>query len=130
MTLRELHFISFISWSFCLFVFFQVEQLNLLSDSNKLLREQKNKLDQLLETTQSRVQELEGEIQPLKESVKSLTVQKDALVAEKTALKNEVRMHYCVEHIAEKLRNVCLCAGCQMECSYYSVDRAVQSGRP
>jgi len=62
----------------------------LLSDSNKLLREQKNKLDQLLETTQSRVQELEGEIQPLKESMKALTVQKDALVAEKTALKNEV----------------------------------------
>jgi len=71
-------------------MYLQVEQLNLLSDSNKLLREQKNKLDQLLETTQSRVQELEGEIQPLKESVKTLTVQKDALVAEKTALKNEV----------------------------------------
>ena len=69
---------------------FQVEQLNLLSDSNKLLREQKNKLDQQFEASTSRVHELEGEVQPLKENIKMLTVQKDALVAEKTALKNEV----------------------------------------
>lgn len=68
----------------------QVEQLNLLSDSNKLLREQKNKLEQQLETSTSRVHELEVEVQPLKENIKLLTVQKDALVAEKTALKNEV----------------------------------------
>ena len=68
---------------------FQVEQLDLLSDSNKLLREQKNKLDQQLEASTSRVHEL-GEVQPLKENIKMLTVQKDALVAEKTALKNEV----------------------------------------
>ena len=74
----------------CVITVFQVEQLNLLSDSNKLLREQKNKLDQQLETSTSRVHKLEGEVQPLKENIKMLTVQKDALVAEKTALKNEV----------------------------------------
>ena len=67
-----------------------MEQLNLLSDSNKLLREQKNKLEQQFETSTSRVSELEGEVQPLKENIKMLTVQKDALVAEKTALRNEV----------------------------------------
>ena len=67
-----------------------MEQLNLLSDSNKLLREQKNKLEQQLETSTSCVRELEAEVQPLKENMKILTVQKDALVAEKTALKNEV----------------------------------------
>ena len=62
----------------------------MLSDSNKLLREQKNKLEQQLETSTSHVHELEVEVQPLKENIKLLTVQKDALVAEKTALKNEV----------------------------------------
>ena len=67
-----------------------MEQLNLLSDSNKLLREQKNKLEQQLEASTSSVRELEAEVQPLKENMKILTVQKDALVAEKTALKNEV----------------------------------------
>ena len=34
--------------------------------------------------------ELEEEVQPLKENMKVLTVQKDALVAKKTALKNKV----------------------------------------
>ena len=75
----------------------QVEQLNLLSDSNKLLREQKNKLEQQLETSTSRVRELEGEVQPLKENIKMITVQKDALVAEKTALRNEVRTPLCLK---------------------------------
>ena len=70
----------------------QVEQLNLLSDSNKLLREQKNKLEQQLEVSTSHVHELEGEVQPLKENIKMITVQKDALVAEKTALRNEVHV--------------------------------------
>ena len=74
----------------------QVEQLNLLSDSNKLLREQKIKLEQQLEASTSRVRELEGEVQPLKENVKILTVQKDALVAEKAALKNEVLKMFTV----------------------------------
>jgi len=88
----------------CVVVLLQVEQLNLLSDSNKLLREQKNKLEQQLEVSTSRVHELEGEVQPLKENMKMLTVQKDALVAEKTALKNEVcvyipKISHCVFEI-------------------------------
>ena len=66
-----------------------VEQLN-LSDSNKLLRKRKNKLEQQLEISMSRMRELEEGIQPLKENMKVLTVQKDALVAEKTAFKNKV----------------------------------------
>ena len=66
-----------------------MEQLN-LSDSKKLLRKQKNKLEQQLEISMSRMRELEAEAQPLKENMKVLTVQKDALVAVKTVLKNEV----------------------------------------
>lgn len=38
------------------------------------------------------VQQLEGEMKPLKDGLQSLTSQKDALLAEKTALKNEVSM--------------------------------------
>lgn len=38
------------------------------------------------------VQELEGDMKPLKDGLQSLTSQKDALLAEKTALKNEVNM--------------------------------------
>ena len=66
-----------------------MEQLN-LNDSNKLLGEQKNKLEQQLEISMSCMRELEEEAQPLKENMKALTVQKDALVAVKPALKNEV----------------------------------------
>jgi len=36
------------------------------------------------------VQELEGDMKPLRDGMQSLTSQKDALLAEKTALKNEV----------------------------------------
>ena len=38
------------------------------------------------------VQELEGDMKPLRDNLQSLTSQKDALLAEKTALKNEVSM--------------------------------------
>lgn len=36
------------------------------------------------------IQQLEGEMRPLRDGLQSLTSQKDALLAEKTALKNEV----------------------------------------
>jgi len=38
----------------------------------------------------TQVQELEGDMKPLRDGMQSLTSQKDALLAEKTALKNEV----------------------------------------
>ena len=38
----------------------------------------------------SQIQQLEGEMRPLKVDIQSLTTQKDAMLAEKTALKNEV----------------------------------------
>jgi len=42
----------------------------------------------------TQVQELEGDMKPLRDGMQSLTSQKDALLAEKTALKNEVSMAY------------------------------------
>ena len=40
----------------------------------------------------AQIKGLEGEMKPLKDGVQSLTSQKDALLAEKTALKNEAAM--------------------------------------
>ena len=45
---------------------------------------------QPLSWVRPQVQELEGDMKPLKDGLQSLTSQKDALLAEKTALKNEV----------------------------------------
>ena len=65
----------------------QVESLNLLSDSNKLLREERDRQSAQLCTLEEQCKQLEGELGPLRESNKSLTAQKDALLAEKTALR-------------------------------------------
>lgn len=65
----------------------QVESLNLLSDSNRLLREERDRQLLQLRELEERCRQLEGEMGPLKENNKSLTAQKDALLAEKTALR-------------------------------------------
>ena len=98
--------------------YLQVEQLNLLSDSNKLLREQKNKLEQQLEASTSHAHELEVEVQPLKENIKLLTVQKDALVAEKTALKNEVLKY----SLCSVCKHFCTCA-----CTFHLCSRELET---
>ena len=59
----------------------------MLSDSNKLLREEKRSQDERVKVLEGRCEELEGEMGPLKESIRQLTAQKDVLVAEKTALR-------------------------------------------
>ena len=89
----------------------------MLSDSNKLLREQKNKLEQQLEVSTTRAHELEVEVQPLKENIKLLTVQKDALVAEKTALKNEVLK--C--SLCSVCKHFCMCT-----CSFHLCSRELE----
>ena len=61
--------------------------MNLLSDSNKLLREERDRQSSQLCALEERCKQLEGELGPLRESNKSLTAQKDALLAEKTALR-------------------------------------------
>jgi len=44
----------------------------------------------IIDYSVSQIQQLEADMRPLKDSIQSLTTQKDALLAEKTALKNEV----------------------------------------
>ena len=59
----------------------------MLSDSNRLLREEKKAQDELVKTLEKRCVELEGEMAPLHKTIKQLTAQKDVLIAEKTALR-------------------------------------------
>ena len=59
----------------------------MLSDSNRLLREEKKSQDERIKVLEQRCEELEGEMGPLRESIKQLTAQKDVLVAEKSALR-------------------------------------------
>ena len=59
----------------------------MLSDSNKLLRAEKKVHEEKIASLEKQREQLEGELDPLKETIKQLTGQKDALVAEKTALR-------------------------------------------
>ena len=76
----------------CLFTDFlcQVETLNLLSDSNRFLREEKDRMYQQIRELEVKGQELGEQLKPLKEANRLLVAQKDTLLAEKAALKNEV----------------------------------------
>ena len=64
-----------------------METLNLLSDSNRLLREERDRQLTKMKELEAAVERLEGEVGPLKETNRQLVAQKDALVAEKTALR-------------------------------------------
>ena len=68
----------------------QVETLNLLTDSNRLLREEKDRMYQQIRELEGKCQELGEQLKPLREANRSLVGQKDTLLAEKAALKNEV----------------------------------------
>ena len=86
----------------------KVENLNVLQDSNRFLREEKNSLEQQVTRLVARVcgfayqlfipffitlwqvKWFEGEMGPLSENNRLLSAQKDTLLAEKAALKNEV----------------------------------------
>ena len=65
----------------------QVENLNLLTDSNRLLREERESLTQQVSTLEEKARQLSDELQLVKESNRTLSGQKDALLAEKTALR-------------------------------------------
>ncbi|XP_030839084.1 nucleoprotein TPR isoform X3 [Strongylocentrotus purpuratus] len=68
----------------------KVQSLNVVTDSNRLLREEKERVEQQLQQLKAKVSELEGAILPLQEQTRTITAQRDALAAEKVALSNEV----------------------------------------
>ena len=65
----------------------QVQNLNLLTDSNRLLREERETLSQKVSELEGKSRQLSDDLQQLRETNRTLVGQKDALVAEKTALR-------------------------------------------
>ncbi|XP_052073511.1 nucleoprotein TPR-like isoform X6 [Mytilus californianus] len=81
----------------------KVENLNLLTDSNKLLREEKDKLQQEMETLEAKVNKLERDINPMMQTIRDKQVIIDTLAAEKNALKTEVdRWKARTSHLIEQ----------------------------
>ncbi|XP_013390064.1 nucleoprotein TPR [Lingula anatina] len=68
----------------------KVENLNLLTDSNKLLREEKDRLTQSLRELETKVKKLEEIIGPLKQVKFDLMKERDSLLAEKTGIQAEL----------------------------------------
>ncbi|KAI6646431.1 Nucleoprotein TPR [Oopsacas minuta] len=68
----------------------KVNTLNLLQESNRVLREDKNSFEKKSNSLSGQLKEKVEELFSVKESNKTLTSQKETLLAEKTALKNEV----------------------------------------
>ena len=68
----------------------KVQTLNILSDSNRLLREERDTLKTKVSTLEEGTQRLNTQMAALKETQRGLVAQKDSLLAEKTALRNEV----------------------------------------
>ena len=61
--------------------------MNLLTDSNRLLREERKSLSRQVSELEASARQQSEELQHLRESTRTLVGQKDALVAEKTALR-------------------------------------------
>ena len=68
----------------------KVNTLNLLQESNRVLREDKDKFEKKSSSLSAQLKEKVEELFAVKESNKTLSSQKETLLAEKTALKNEV----------------------------------------
>ena len=80
----------------------KVNTLNLLQESNRVLREDKNLFEGKSSSLSTQLKEKVEELFSAKESNKTLSSQKDTLLAEKTALKNELaRWQARVNHLLE-----------------------------
>ncbi|XP_025109062.1 nucleoprotein TPR-like isoform X2 [Pomacea canaliculata] len=80
----------------------RVENLNVLTDSNKLLREERDRLQAQNQELDVKVRKLEADISPLQAQLRELTAQKEAVELEKDSLAGEVerwksRTHHLVE---------------------------------
>ncbi|KAK3745429.1 hypothetical protein QZH41_010253, partial [Actinostola sp. cb2023] len=85
----------------------KVQNLNELTQANKVLMDDKQSLEQRTKALEGKVKKGEGEIQTLKESNRSLTTSKDSLLGEKSALKNEImRWTTKTNNLLEQYKNI------------------------
>ncbi|BFY99561.1 hypothetical protein BsWGS_02600 [Bradybaena similaris] len=68
----------------------KVSHLNVLTDSNKLLRDERDQLVNSRQELESKIRKLESEIEPLQKGFRELESQKDTLTVERNVLQEEV----------------------------------------
>ncbi|XP_055956661.1 nucleoprotein TPR isoform X2 [Patella vulgata] len=68
----------------------KIQNVNILSDSNKILREERDRLKQDYLTLEAKVKKMEDNINPLQATIRNLETQKGLLAGEKQALESEV----------------------------------------
>ncbi|GAB1608232.1 nucleoprotein TPR-like [Argonauta hians] len=68
----------------------KVENLNVFTESNAMLRQEKDRLEQQVKELTSKVKKLEEDIEPLQLNLRELTFHKENLVTEKNNLNGEV----------------------------------------
>uniref|UniRef100_A0A673K0N6 Nucleoprotein TPR n=1 Tax=Sinocyclocheilus rhinocerous TaxID=307959 RepID=A0A673K0N6_9TELE len=69
----------------------KTETMNVLMETNKMLREEKEKLEQELQDTQAKVRKLESDILPMQESNAELSEKSGMLQAEKKLLEEDIK---------------------------------------
>ncbi|KAM4574038.1 translocated promoter region b, nuclear basket protein isoform 1-T1 [Fundulus diaphanus] len=69
----------------------KTETMNILVETNKMLREEKDKMEQELQQTQAKVQKLESDIFPLQQSNSELSEKNGMLQAEKAIMEEETK---------------------------------------
>ncbi|XP_058269448.1 nucleoprotein TPR isoform X3 [Hemibagrus wyckioides] len=69
----------------------RLESLNALTETNKMLKEEKNRLEQELQQNRAKTHKLEADMRPLQESNAELSEQNGMLQAEKRLLEDDVK---------------------------------------
>ncbi|XP_071835519.1 nucleoprotein TPR-like isoform X3 [Apostichopus japonicus] len=85
----------------------KVETLNAVTDSNRLLREEKDKLELDFQQAEAKVQQLEKVIIPIQEQVREQVAKLESLTTEKTALAAEAsKWRLRANHLIEQYNKV------------------------
>uniref|UniRef100_A0A3B5R9C9 Nucleoprotein TPR n=1 Tax=Xiphophorus maculatus TaxID=8083 RepID=A0A3B5R9C9_XIPMA len=69
----------------------KTETMNILVETNKMLREEKTKMEQELQQTQAKVQKMESDVFPLQQSNSELSEKNGMLQAEKAILEEDIK---------------------------------------
>ncbi|XP_073332278.1 translocated promoter region b, nuclear basket protein isoform X2 [Pagrus major] len=69
----------------------KTETMSILMETNKMLREEKDKIEQELQQTQAKLQKLESDIMPLQQANSELSEKSGMLQAEKKILEEEIK---------------------------------------